>query len=116
MIIKIDKFGEGFCRGDRWCIEESELVDVEAIKRAFETWDEDEEECEEKLNRVEWDILYGDGGFCEDGVDKALDRLNDLLDGKVVVIDKEEERFALGLDNVEMGFMQWKIDVMKGIR
>ena len=27
MIIKIDKFGEGFCRGDRWCIEESELVD-----------------------------------------------------------------------------------------
>ena len=48
-----------------------------------------------------------------------MDRLNDLMDGKVVILDREEERFALHMGNsneVEMGFMQWKIDVMKGIR
>jgi hypothetical protein len=119
MLIKINKFGEGFCRGDQWIIEEMELVDVDVLKKAFESWDEDEEECDEKLNRIEWDILYGDGGFCEEGVDKCMDRLNDLMDGKVVILDREEERFALHMGNsndVEMGFMQWKIDVMKGIR
>ena len=71
MIIKINKFGEGFCRGDRWCIEEMELVDVEALKRAFERWDEDEEECEEKLNRIERDILYGDVAYVKRALTSA---------------------------------------------
>ena len=109
MKIKVNKFGEGFCRSDRWIINEYDVeVDIDKIRN---------EEDEDNLNDVEMDIKFGDFGFCEyEGKLDVEGRIDKLIKGESVLIEREEETFILGvgdeMNELEVEFMKWKLEIM----
>jgi len=122
--LKVRKFGEWFCRGDRGFEEKEEEIDLNKIVMFWENSD-DGEDCERgiELNRVEMDILNGDYGFCEEGFDKCMDRVGLLLDGKCVFIEREEEDLVIGVEdgsnynnNVELYWLKMRRELLKGNR
>jgi len=127
LVIEMNMIGEWFSRGERGIDEWEESVNVDKIRRCWDKWnvDEDESDCEEDLNRIEESILIGDGGFIwDDGEDYnnskrgwsgCMKRVDDLLEGKSILIECEEEVKCIGSKNsneVEIDFMKFKIDLM----
>jgi|TARA_Y100000310_G_scaffold9050_1_gene9519 hypothetical protein len=124
MKLKVRKVGEWFCRGDRGWEESSEEIDLNKIEKFYENGDEDGD-CERgiDLNRIEEDIVFGDYGFCEEGFDKCMDRVNLLKEGKCVFIEREEEDLCIGVEdgsnygnNVELYWLEMRKKLLKGER
>ena len=127
LVIEMNMIGEWFSRGERGIDEWEESVNVDKIRRCWDKWnvDEDESDSDEKLNRIEESILIGDGGFIWDddedynnskrGWSGCMKRVDDLLEGKSILIECEEEVKCIGSKNsneVEIDFMKFKIDLM----
>jgi len=119
--LKVNKFGEWFCRGDRGVVDWSEEIDLNKIVMFWENGDEDGD-CERglRLSRIEEDIVFGDYGFCEEGFDKCVERVERLLDGKCVFIEREEEDLVVGvedsLNKVELFWLEKRRELLKGNR
>ena len=128
LVIDMNMIGEWFSRGERGIDEWSDEVNVDKIRRVWDKWnvDEDESDSEEELNSIESRILYGDGGFIWDDDEDysnskrswfgCMSRVDELLEGKSICIECEEEIFCIGSKNcneVEIDFMKFKIDLMR---
>jgi hypothetical protein len=98
--LKVRKFGEWFCRGDRGFEECSEEIDLNKIVMFWENGDE-EGDCERgvRLNSVEWDVLNGDFGFVDDGFDNCIKRVEKLMNGECIFIEREEEDLVIGVED-----------------
>ena len=70
MKIKVNKLGYVNCRGDKRIIDYSDVIDSEKIEKGFRNCDVDGD-CERGIdfNRIEEDVLWGDWGFCENGME-----------------------------------------------
>ena len=124
MKLKVRRVGEWFCRGDRGWDEKFDVLDLNKIEKFYENGDEDGD-CERgiDLNRIEEDIVFGDYGFCEEGFDKCMDRVNLLKEGKCVFIEREEEDLCIGseegvddLNKVELYWLKMRVELLKGNR
>jgi hypothetical protein len=127
LVIRMDMIGEWFSRGDRgidmWC----EDVNVDKIREVWNSREDGEfEEDGVKLNVVEERILVGDGGFVWDddenwknskrGIEGCMSRVDELLEGKSIFIECEEEVFCIGskgCNEVEIDFMKGKIELLE---
>ena len=128
LVIRMNMIGEWFSRGERGIDEWCDDVNVDKIRRVWDKWnvDEDESDSKEELNSIEERILYGDGGFIWDDDEDyknskrswsgCMSRVDELLEGKSVLIECEEEIFCIGskgCNEVEIDFMKFKIDLMR---
>ena len=126
LVIRMDMIGEWFSRGERGIDEWCESVNFDKIRKVWDDRDEDGEVDDEGLNSIESRIVWGDGGFIWDddedwksskrGVEGCMSRVDDLLEGKSIMIECEEEIFCIGskgCNEVEIDFMKFKIDLMR---
>ena len=129
LVIVLNMIGEWFSRGERGIDEWCDDVNVDKIRRVWDKWnvEEDESDSDEKLNSIEERILYGDGGFIWDDDESlgnskrswrgCMSRVDELLEGKSIMIECEEEVFCIGSkssEEVEIDFMKGKIVLMGG--
>ena len=127
LIIDMNMFGEWFSRGERGIDEWEESVNVDLIRKVWDERDEDGDIEEGGLNSIERRIVYGDGGFIFDddedwknskrGVEGCMSRVDELLEGKSIFIECEEEVFCIGSksrEGVEVDYCKFKIDLLKG--
>ena len=127
LVIDMNMIGEWFSRGERGIDEWEESVNVDLIWKVWDERDEDGDIDEGKLNSIESRIVYGDGGFIFDddedwksskrGVEGCMSRVDELLEGKSILIECEEEMFCIGSKNmneVEIDYCKFKIDLLKG--
>ena len=127
LVIEMNMFGEWFSRGERGIDEWEESVNVDKIRRVWDDRDEDGDIEEGVLNSIESRIVYGDGGFIFDddedwknskrGVSGCMSRVDELLEGKSIFIECEEEVFCIGSksrEGVEVDYCKFKIDLLKG--
>ena len=127
LIIDMNMFGEWFSRGERGIDEWEESVNVDLIRKVWDERDEDGDIEEGVLNSIESRIVYGDGGFIFDddedwknskrGVEGCMSRVDELLEGKSIFIECEEEVFCIGSksrEGVEVDYCKFKIDLLKG--
>ena len=126
LVVVLNMIGEWFSRGERGIDEWCEDVNVDKIRRV---WDnrEDGDVDDEGLNSIESRIVWGDGGFIFDddedwksskrGVEGCMSRVDDLLEGKSIMIECEEEVFCIGSkseNELEIDFCKGKIELLKG--
>jgi hypothetical protein len=124
--IDMNMIGEWFSRGERGIDEWSEDVNVDKIRRVWNDRDEEGDIDEGELNSIESRIVYGDGGFVWDddenyknsrrGVEGCMSRVDELLEGKSIWIECEEEVFCIGGKNsneVEIDFCKFKMELLK---
>jgi hypothetical protein len=123
----MNMISEWFSRGERG-IDECEFeVNVDKIRKVWDDRDEDGEVDDEKLNSIESRIVWGDGGFIFDddedwksskrGIEGCMSRVDELLEGKSIFIECEEEVFCIGSksrEGVEVDYCKFKIDLLKG--
>ena len=124
LVIEMNMIGEWFSRGERGIDNWEESINVDKIRRSWDKWnvDNDESDSEEKLNSIEERILIGDGGFIWDDDESyenskrswrgCMSRVDELLEGKSIMIECEEEVFCIGSkssEEVEIDFMKGKI-------
>ena len=128
LIIVLNMIGEWFSRGERGIDEWCDDVNVDKIRKVWNSREDgDFEEDGVELNNIEERILVGDGGFIWDddenyknsrrGIEGCMSRVDDLLEGKSVMIECEEEVFCIGSkDNneLEIDFCKGKIELLKG--
>ena len=128
LIIEMNMIGEWFSRGERGIDNSEDSVNVDKIRRVWNSRvDSDFDEDEFKLNYIEERILVGDGGFIWDddedwksskrGIEGCMSRVDELLEGKSIMIECEEEVFCIGSkcgDELEIDFMKGKIELMGG--
>ena len=128
LVIELNMIGEWFSRGERGIDEWEDSVNVDKIRKAWDSRvDSDFDEDEFKLNYIEERILVGDGGFIWDddedysnsrrGIEGCMSRVDELLEGKSIMIECEEEVFCIGSksrEGVEIDFMKGKIVLMEG--
>ena len=126
LVIDMNMFGEWFSRGERGIDEWEESVNVDLIRKVWDERDEDGDIDEGKLNSIESRIVYGDGGFIFDddedwksskrGVEGCMSRVDELLEGKSILIECEEEVFCIGSksrEGVEVDYCKYKIELLK---
>ena len=127
LIIELNMFSEWFSRGERG-IDECEFdVNVDKIRKVWDDRDEDGEVDDKELNSIEKRIVWGDGGFIFDddedwksskrGVEGCMSRVDELLEGKSIFVECEEEVFCIGSksrEGVEVDYCKFKIDLLKG--
>jgi hypothetical protein len=127
LVIVMNMVGEWCSRGERGIDNWEDSVNVDLIRRIWDDRDEDGDVDDEGLNSIESRIVWGDGGFIWDddedwksskrGVEGCMKRVDDLLEGKSIMIECEEEVFCIGSKNsneVEIDFMKGKIELMGG--
>jgi len=127
LVIELNMIGEWFSRGERGIDEWEESVNVDKIRRVWDDRDEDGDIEEGVLNSIESRIVYGDGGFIFDddedwknskrGVEGCMSRVDELLEGKSIFVECEEEVFCIGSksrEGVEVDYCKFKIDLLKG--
>ena len=71
------------------------------------------------LNNIEELIVVGDNGFCEMGFEDWKERVEKVLNGESVVIEMEEGMFCFGSkssEEIEIDFMKYKIELLRGNR
>ena len=118
LVIELNMCGEWFCRGDRGWEEWIENVNFDKIRKIWDSRnDDDYEEDRDDLNSIENYILNGDFGFIWDddesykdskrGISGCMSRVDELLEGKSIMIECEEEVFCIGSksrEEVEIDF------------
>ena len=127
LVIELNMIGEWFSRGERGIDEWEESVNVDLIRKVWDERDEDGDIEEGVLNSIESRIVYGDGGFIFDddedwknskrGVEGCMSRVDELLEGKSIFVECEEEVFCIGSksrEGVEVDYCKFKIDLLKG--
>ena len=128
LVIELNMIGEWFSRGERGIDNSEDSVNVDKIRRVWNSRvDSDFDEDEFKLNYIEERILVGDGGFIWDddedysnskrGIEGCMGRVDELLEGKSIMIECEEEVFCIGSkdsNELEIDFMKGKIELMGG--
>ena len=132
LVVKIKMCGEWFCRGDRGWEEWEKDVNFDKIREVWNSRNDDDfEEDRDDLNNIESWILNGDYGFIWDdgednsnskrGIGGCMSRVDELLEGKSILIELEEGLYCIGNDNckgkynkVEIDYMNFKIDLLKG--
>ena len=128
LIVELNMFSEWFSRGERG-IDECEFdVNVDKIRKVWDDRDEDGEVDDKELNSIEKRIVWGDGGFIFDddedwksskrGVEGCMSRVDELLEGKSIFVECEEEVFCIGSksrEGVEVDYCKFKIDLLKGM-
>ena len=129
LVIELKMVGEWFCRGDRGWEEWDKDVNFDKIREVWDKRDEDDfEEDKYGLNEIENYILNGDYGFIWDddesyknskrGIGGCMRRVDELLEGKSILIELEEGLYCIGIESklnkVEVDYMKYKIDLMKG--
>jgi hypothetical protein len=129
LVIELNMIGEWFSRGDRGMDEWYEDVNVDKIRKVWNSREDEDELDEGGLNAIEERILVGDGGFIWDddenyknsrrGIEGCMGRVDELLEGKSIMIECEEEVFCIGSNNskeinkVEIDFMKGKIELLE---
>ena len=127
LVVKLSMCGEWFCRGDRGWEEYVESVNFDKIRKIWNSRnDDDYEEDRDDLNSIENYILNGDFGFIWDddesyenskrGISGCMSRVDELLEGKSVGIECEEEILMIGsiVDNdLDIDFCKWKIELLE---
>ena len=128
LVIELNMCGEWFCRGDRGWEEWIENVNFDKIRKIWDSRnDDDYEEDRDDLNSIENYILNGDFGFIWDddedyknsrrGISGCMSRVDDLLEGKSIIIELEESLYCIGIESkltkVEVDYMKFKIDLLK---
>jgi len=128
LVIDMNMFGEWFSRGERGIDEWSESVNVDLIRKVWDSREDGDvdDDSDEELNSIEERILFGDGGFIWDDDEEyfnskrswkgCMSRVDELLEGKSILIECEEEIFCIGSKNcneVEIDFMKGKIELMR---
>ena len=126
LVIVMNMVGEWFSRGERGIDNWEEEVNVDKIRKVWNERD-GEDYDDGVLNVIEERILVGDGGFIWDddedysnsrrGISGCMSRVDDLLEGKSVMIECEEEVFCIGSkssEEVEIDFCKGKIVLMGG--
>ena len=125
LVIELNMMGEWFSRGERGIDGWSEKVNIDLIRKVWD--DRDGEDYDDGiLNVIEERILVGDGGFIWDddedysnskrGISGCMSRVDDLLEGKSVGIECEEEILMIGsiCDNeLEIDFCKYKIELLE---
>ena len=132
LVIELKMVGEWFCRGDRGWEEWDKDVNFDKIREVWNSRNEyDFEEDKYGLNEIENYILNGDYGFIWDddenyknskrGIEGCMSRVDELLEGKSILIELEEGMYCIGNDNcegkynkVEIDYCKFKIDLLKG--
>ena len=127
LVIELNMIGEWFSRGERGIDEWEESVNVDKIRKVWDERDEDGDIEEGVLNSIESRIVYGDGGFIFDddedwknskrGVEGCMSTVDELLEGKSIFVECEEEVFCIGSksrEGVEVDYCKFKIDLLKG--
>ena len=132
LVVEMKMCGEWFCRGDRGWEEYIENVNFDKIREVWDSRNDDDfEEDRDDLNKIESWILNGDYGFIWDddedysnskrGISGCMSRVDELLEGKSILIELEEGLYCIGNDNckgkynkVEIDYMNFKIDLLKG--
>ena len=129
LVVELNMVGEWWCRGERGIDERCESVNFDKIRRVWDGRKEgeeyDEEDFDIDLNKIEEMIVLGDGGFMWDddeeygyskrGFSGCMSRVDDLLEGKSIIIEMEECVKCIGIgssEEVEIDFMKWKIDLL----
>jgi len=127
LIVELNMIGEWFSRGERGIDEWEDSVNVDKIRRVWNSREDgDFEEDGVELNVIEERILVGDGGFIWDddenyknsrrGIEGCMSRVDELLEGKSIFIECEEEVFCIGSKfsiELEIDFCKFKIDSLK---
>ena len=126
LIIEMNMIGEWFSRGERGIDNSEDSVNVDKIRKVWNSREDEDELDEGGLNAIEERILVGDGGFIFDddedwksskrGIEGCMSRVDELLEGKSIMIECEEEVFCIGSKNsneVEIDFMKGKIELLK---
>jgi len=132
LVVEMKMCGEWFCRGDRGWEEWKKDVNFDKIRKVWDSRNDDDfEEDRDDLNNIESWILNGDYGFIWDddedysnskrGISGCMSRVDELLEGKSILIELEEGLYCIGNDNckgkynkVEIDYMNFKIDLLKG--
>ena len=127
LVIELNMCGEWFCRGDRGWEEYVESVNFDKIRKIWNSRnDDDYEEDRDDLNSIENYILNGDFGFIWDddesyenskrGISGCMSRVDDLLEGKSILIELEESMYCIGIESklnkVEIDYNKFKIDLL----
>ena len=125
LIIEMNMIGEWFSRGERGIDNSEDSVNVDKIRKVWNSREDEDELDEGGLNAIEERILVGDGGFIFDddedwksskrGIEGCMSRVDELLEGKSIMIECEEEVFCIGSKNsneVEIDFMKGKIELL----
>ena len=127
LVFELNMVGEWFSRGEKGIDGWSERVNVDLIRRVWDKRDDDDfDEGDGVLNVIEERILVGDGGFIWDddesyenskrGISGCMSRVDELLEGKSVGIECEEEILMIGsiVDNdLDIDFCKWKIELLE---
>ena len=129
LVIEMNMFSEWFSRGERGIDEVMDDVNVEKIRKVWDSREDGDvgDGMMEGLNNIESRIVWGDGGFIWDddedwksskrGVEGCMSRVDELLEGKSIFIECEEEVFCIGSksrEGVEVDYCKFKIDLLKG--
>ena len=129
LVIDMNMLGEWFSRGERGIDEWEDSVNVDKIRKVWDSREDGDvdDDVMEELNSIESRIVWGDGGFIFDddedwknskrGVEGCMSRVGELLEGKSVFIECEEEVFCIGSkfsNELEVDFCKFKIDLLKG--
>jgi hypothetical protein len=126
LVLELNMISEWFSRGERG-IDECEFdVNVDKIRKVWDSREDgDFDEDEVELNSIESRIVWGDGGFIFDddedwksskrGIEGCMSRVDELLEGKSIFIECEEEVFCIGSksrEEVEVDYCKFKIDLL----
>lgn len=129
LIIELNMVGEWFSRGERGIDNWEDSVNVDKIRKVWNSREDgDVKDYDDGvLNDIESRIVWGDGGFIWDddedwksskrGIEGCMGRVDELLEGKSIMIECEEEVFCIGSksrEGVEIDFMKGKIVSMEG--
>ena len=129
LVVELNMIGEWFSRGERGIDNWEDSINVEKIRKVWDSREDGDvgDGMMEGLNNIESRIVWGDGGFIWDddedwksskrGVEGCMSRVDELLEGKSIMIECEEEVFCIGSkcgDELEIDFMKGKIVLMGG--
>ena len=129
LVIDMNMISEWFSRGERGCDECEGSMNVDKIRKVWDSREDGDVEdgMMEGLNSIESRIVWGDGGFIFDddedwksskrGIEGCMSRVDELLEGKSILIECEEEMFCIGSkfsNELEIDYCKFKIDLLKG--
>ena len=116
LVIEMNMFGEWFSRGERGIEQSQDSVNVDIIRKVWDDRDDDGEVDDVELNEIESRIVWGDGGFMENGAEMCMRRVDDLLEGKSIFIECEEEVLCIGSkssEQIESDYCKFKIELLE---